>query len=46
MKGTTENPVTKKNLALLGRRWYIVGKDGESCQRYGSLHDQEGPKAA
>ncbi|KAB2610950.1 hypothetical protein D8674_018982 [Pyrus ussuriensis x Pyrus communis] len=23
------NPVTKKNLAPLGRKWYVVGKDGK-----------------
>ena len=36
VKGRIENHVTKKNLACLGRRWYIVGNDGRHVKEIGA----------
>ncbi|KAB2626102.1 S2-RNase [Pyrus ussuriensis x Pyrus communis] len=36
MKEMTKNPVTKKNLALLGRKWYIIRTDGKPVKEMGA----------
>ena len=36
MKGRTVDPITKRNLARLGRRWFIVGKDGKPVKEMGA----------